>query len=274
MPTASAPGRLARVAAHVVALPHETPRPGPAPVRVGVGGEVKESKEEYPLVRAEGSAWEMGYQHGQQAAPLINKYLAWILRGRDPELVVADALTHEPGIQRLNPRLLEEVRGLAAGAGISYGEAMVCQTRGGGAVGASTAEAGADTDGCTAFALTGAATLDGQPIAGQNQDISPEMDEFGIVLHLTPTDGRPRAVTFTFAGQLGYMGMNSEGVSHFANAVPDVPAADGAPPPECGHYPLKRTCFEQHSVEDCGEHNHDACSRLKWCCSVSQRSIS
>ena len=77
-----------------------------------------------------------------------------------------------------------------------------------------------------------------------------------------------------FAGQLGYMGMNSEGVSHFANAVPDVPAADDAPPPECGHYPLKRTCFEQRSVEDCGEHNNDACSRLKQCRSVSQRSVS
>lgn len=25
----------------------------------------------------------------------------------------------------------------------------------------------------------------------------------GIVLHIKPTDGRPRALTFTFAGQLG-----------------------------------------------------------------------
>ena len=46
------------------------------------------------------------------------------------------------------------------------------------------------------------------------------MDEFGIVLHLTPSDGRPRVATFTFAGQLGYMGMNHLGVSHFANAMP------------------------------------------------------
>ena len=32
------------------------------------------------------------------------------------------------------------------------------------------------------------------------------MDAFGIVLHLIPSDGRPRVATFTFAGQLGYMG--------------------------------------------------------------------
>ena len=46
MTSTSASHRLARVAAHVAAQPHETPRPGPGPVRVGVVGEVKESKEE------------------------------------------------------------------------------------------------------------------------------------------------------------------------------------------------------------------------------------
>ena len=49
-------------------------------------------------------------------------------------------------------------------------------------------------------------TSRGQTLAGQNQDISPAMDAFGIVLHLIPSDGRPRVATFTFAGQLGYMG--------------------------------------------------------------------
>jgi hypothetical protein len=31
----------------------------------------------FPLLEVSGSAYEMGYQHGAQAAPLIKRYLAW-----------------------------------------------------------------------------------------------------------------------------------------------------------------------------------------------------
>ena len=60
---------------------------------------------------------------------------------------------------------------------------------------------------------------------------------------------------FTYAGQLGYMGMNEHGLAHFANALPDPAAVSAAEAPAAGtgvdrviHYPLKRTCFEQRTV--------------------------
>lgn len=206
----------------------------------------------FPLVQVSGSAYEMGYQHGTQAAPLVRKYLLWIEKttGRDRLELGSRALSFQPLIEALNPLFIEEVRGLAHGAGISFAEAMVCQARG-------EAARAPLSDGCTAFAFTGTATRDGAPLAGQNQDLPPEFADLGIVLHLQPADGRPRAITFTFAGQLGYMGMNQLGVAHFANAVGNAPWQMGLP-----HYPLKRVLLEQRTVDDCLDilKQHRTCS--------------
>lgn len=151
----------------------------------------------FPLVAVSGTAYEMGFQHGQQAGELIRKYLLWIEKstGRSRAELGRNARAFEPFIQRLNPRYHDEVRGLAQGADLPYEEALLCQVRG--------EAVNARPEGCTAFALTGAATAGGHPIAGQNQDLPPEFSDLGIVLHLKPSDGRPRAITFTFAGQLG-----------------------------------------------------------------------
>ena len=206
---------------------------------------------EFPLVEVAGSSYEMGRQHGAQAGPLIQKYILWIEKstGKSRRQLGRQALEFAPFIQSLSPALLEEVEGLAAGAQISYEEAMLCQSRG--------AAASVQGEGCTAFALTGAATAAAQPLAGQNQDLPPEFADLGIVLHLKPDDGRPRAITFTFAGQLGYMGMNHLGVAHFANGLSNCPFRLALP-----HYPLKRVLLEKQNVDECIQtlRQHRLCS--------------
>jgi predicted choloylglycine hydrolase len=133
---------------------------------------------------------------------------------------------------------MEEVSGLAQGAGISIDDALLCQVR---------AEASQKWDGsCTCFALTGEATADHSPLAGQNQDLEPDYSEVSIVLKVRPNDGRPRAVMFTFAGQLGYAGMNEFGVCQFTNALYDFQWHPGLP-----YYPLRRVMLEQRTVSDC-----------------------
>lgn len=195
----------------------------------------------FPLVSVAGTSYEMGYQHGEQAAPLIERYLRWIEKSTQSD---RDQLGHRaraflPFIERLNPALLEEVRGLSAGADISFEHALLCQTRG-------EAAQAPITEGCTAFALRGTATSHGQTLAGQNQDLPPEFSDLGIVLHIKPADQRPRAITFTFAGQLGYMGMNARGIAHFANGLGDYTWQLGLP-----HYPLKRTLLEKNDIGEC-----------------------
>ena len=194
----------------------------------------------FPLVEVSGSAYELGYQHGAQAANLIQRYLLLTerLTKLSRDVLCRNAMTFLPRIQALSPALVEEIRGLAAGAGISFEEAVLCQAR---------AEAGRVSEGgCTAFAVTGLATTDGQPLAGQNQDLEPEYADVAILLRVKPNDGRPRALMFTFAGQLGYAGMNEYGVAHFANALYDFEWRPGLP-----HYPLKRVMLEQRNVAAC-----------------------
>ena len=195
---------------------------------------------QFPLVKVEGSAYEMGYQHGVQAGALIEKYLLWIEKstGLSRDILGRNALGFEAPIRRLSPIFLQEVRGLAAGAGLSYAEALLCQVR--------SAAAHSPPEGCTAFALSGPVTASGHPLAGQNQDLPPEFADVGIVLHLLPSDGRPRAITFTFAGQLGYMGMNHKGVAHFANGLSSPTWRHALP-----HYPLKRVLLEQGTLDQC-----------------------
>jgi isopenicillin-N N-acyltransferase like protein len=182
----------------------------------------------------------MGYQHGAQAAALIQGYLLWIERitGRPRDELGRKAMAFLPFIEALSPAFVAEVRGLADGAGISFAEALLCQARG---EAARVAEGG-----CTAFALTGSATADGQPLAGQNQDLEPEYADLAILLHVRPSDGRPRALLFTFAGQLGYSGMNQYGVAQFMNALYDFTWRLALP-----RYPLKRVLLEKKNVGEC-----------------------
>ncbi len=194
----------------------------------------------FPLIEVEGSAYEMGYQHGAQAAGLVQRYLLWIerLTGESRDVLCRNAMDFWPLIQALSPAFAEEVKGLAAGAGISLEEAVLCQAR---------AEAAQKPVGaCTAFALTRTATADGKTLAGQNQDLEAEYADVAILLRVKPDDGRPRALMFTFAGQLGYAGMNGHGVAHFANALYGFTWRLGLP-----HYPLKRLILEQRTAEDC-----------------------
>ncbi len=191
----------------------------------------------FPLIYVSGTAYELGYQHGAQAAGLIQRYLLLIERvtGMPRDRLCRNALRFVPLLEAFNPKYLEEVRGLAAGAQISFDEAMLCQAR---------AEAAYQYDeGCSAFALTGAATRGGQTLAGQNQDLPPEYAEVALLLHVAPSDGRPRALMFTFAGQLGYAGLNQHGLAHFANALYDYAWQPGLP-----KYAMQRAILEQQTV--------------------------
>mgnify|MGYP000849903180 FL=1 len=193
----------------------------------------------FPLVTVRGGARRMGQQHGEAAADLIQGYLVLIerLTGKPRDALCANAMTFWPRMEALGTSFTEEVRGLAEGAGISLEEAVLCQVR---------AEAGhAGGEGCTAFALRGEATADGGILVGQNHDVTPEHADVSILLRLLPDDGRPRALIYTFAGQIGYFGMNQHGVTNYANSVYDFQWQPGL-----AHYPLKRLMLEQTTAED------------------------
>ena len=154
-----------------------------------------------------------------------------------------------PFIQKFSSAYIDEIFGLAEGARLPISQALLCQVR---------AEASRAWDGgCTAFALTGEATAGGITLAGQNQDLESEYEDVAIILRVRPTDGRPSAVMFTFAGQLGYAGMNQYGVSNFVNALYNYRWRPGL-----SYYPIRRVLLEQRTVDDCVRllRAHRACS--------------
>ena len=182
----------------------------------------------------------MGVQHGEQCGERAHRFLDTILSGAvkgetTREEVVGRTAAFRPLFEQYVPRLMEEIRGLGDGAGLTPDEALLLQTRG----------AAARMEGCTTFVVSASGTTDGRILIGQNSDMNPEQEEVGIVLHLLPDEG-PRILMWTFAGHLGYHGMNSAGVAHFANALGGGPAwRPGLP-----HYPLKRRMLEQATVAE------------------------
>ncbi|MFN7919459.1 MAG: C45 family peptidase [Bryobacteraceae bacterium] len=183
---------------------------------------------EYPIYRARGSHRELGRQHGEQAAAKIAAHLDYM--AATSKMTRAEirkrALRFEPLFARWCPHLLEEIRGLGEGAGLPLADALAVNIRG--------ELAHAKQEGCTAYAVK-----QGEILIGQNSDITPEIPGFAYVLHLKP-EGKPEVLTWTFGGMIGYHGINSAGIGHFANALGGGPGGRFGMP----HYPVKRMMLE------------------------------
>lgn len=82
----------------------------------------------FPLIEVSGDSYQMGYQHGAQTTDLIRKYMLWIerLTGMSKNILCQNAMAFLPIISDLSLAFVEEVRGLAEGARISFEEAMLC----------------------------------------------------------------------------------------------------------------------------------------------------
>jgi isopenicillin-N N-acyltransferase-like protein len=192
----------------------------------------------YPLFRAKGSHRELGRQHGEQAAEHIRTHLDSMCSGQklSRENLRLRALRFQPMFEKYCPHLLEEMRGLAEGARINVPEAMACNIRG---------ELGqAPAEGCTTYVIGRNLTAGKEVIAGQNSDMTSEVPPMAYLLHLQPKD-KPEVLMWTFGGMIGYHGMNSAGIAHFANALGGGPASRFGMP----HYPVKRMMLECSTVE-------------------------
>ncbi len=193
----------------------------------------------YPLYTAKGSHRELGRQHGEQASRQIHKHLEVIASSfkGDRAEVRRRAARFQPLFDGYCPHLVEEIRGLAEGARISFEDALAVNIRG---------ELGrAQAEGCTAYAIGPKATGGRGVIAGQNADVAASTMDYAYVLHLQPVN-KPQALFWSFGGMIGYHGMNSAGVGEFANALGGGPAGKFAMP----HYPVKRLMLECRSLDE------------------------
>ncbi len=193
--------------------------------------------QQYPFFEVHGEPRELGRQHGEQAAEQIRGYLDFLaasLRVSREQLRLR-ALRFHPLFEKFCPEQLVEASGLAEGAKLTLADSLVAQLRG---------ELTQVSDGaCTTFAIGPRGTATKTTFVGQTSDNPPELESFGYVLKLRPTN-KPAMLMWTFGGMLGYHGINEHGVAHFANALGGGPAWKFA----LSHYPLKRLILEQTSL--------------------------
>jgi isopenicillin-N N-acyltransferase-like protein len=197
------------------------------------------TEQAYPLFHAAGLPRDLGRTHGSQAKDRICGFLDYLQAALkiSRASLRTRAERFEPLFQRHCPQLLDEVAGLAEGAGIHRLDALAAQLRG--------ELTGVNDEACTTFVVHRDKTGGGGTLIGQNSDTPSELMDYAYVLRLVPERG-PRILMWTFGGMLGYHGVNGHGVAHFANALGGCPAWKFA----LSHYPLKRMMLEQRSLAD------------------------
>jgi hypothetical protein len=188
-----------------------------------------------PFVRAEGSPYEVGHQHGLARAAALRAFLADDLARinrlapaptslAELEPVLAD---YSAAIAAATPALSEELAGLASGAGISEREAVLLQVRRE-VIGYQKIPVRPGGD-CTTYA-----SLSGGPEAGpvlaQTVDLNGNLDDQLAVLDVTLTGSPRRSLILSFGGLLGYLGINSDGLAIGLNLVLGGDWHPGLPP--------------------------------------------
>lgn len=180
-----------------------------------------------PLIDVSGPPRERGRQYGAQAAGRIARGVSHYsdqLQGMGlgwPEIraLVDDYL---PVIERFEPAYVDEMRGIAEGAGVPFEQIALLNARteilklGSRPDLRARLAAAEDQDGCTGVVALPGATADGRLIHAQNWDWKAECAETAVVLRIRRDDG-PDILTFTEAGGLARCGLNAAGIAITAN---------------------------------------------------------
>lgn len=182
-----------------------------------------------PFVRVHGGPFERGRQHGRTRAAALRAFLddgLCRLNRVLPRTLTLESLrpalaAYEAEIAAATPLLAEEMRGLAEGAGITVEEAVLLQARRE-ILGYQRIPTRGD---CTTYARAGA-----DPVLAQTVDLNGDLDDQLCVLEVGGPGSARRALVLSFAGLLGYLGVNSDGLAIGLNLVLGGEWRAGLPP--------------------------------------------
>jgi isopenicillin-N N-acyltransferase-like protein len=179
------------------------------------------------LIEISGAPFERGRQYGVQAEPEIKAgithYAAQVralgLGDRELAAVVEGYL---PAINDFEPRYVEEMRGIAAGAGVEFHHVVMINARTEVlklAINPGLREGlfgSVEPDGCTALVVAPSATADRRLIHAHNWDWKVASAEASVVLRIRRDDG-PDILSFAEAGALSRFGFNALGIAITGN---------------------------------------------------------
>ncbi|WP_372084465.1 C45 family autoproteolytic acyltransferase/hydolase [Tistrella mobilis] len=178
---------------------------------------------DFPMVELRGTPVERGRTYGaalkSQVLGSVALYTAQLrAMNHDWSAIAAIAREFLPLVEGYDPAYVEEMRGIAEGAGCDLEHILLINARteilqiGRQRAGIPDEE----PDGCTGAVILGSHTAHGRLIHGQNWDWRPECAHTTVVLKIRRDDG-PDLLTMTEAGGLARCGLNSAGIAITAN---------------------------------------------------------
>lgn len=236
-----------------------------------------------------GSPRQRGGQYGTQAAAEIRLSIASYarlfayVRGLDWATTQHEALRYVPVIERYAPDILDEMRGIAEGARVSFTEILALNVRTELLAGWRSELAHPDFEEatrrnrradvpqhgeCTTIAALPAATRNGTPLLAQNWDWYGEQRAACLVLRIEAED-QPTILTLTEAGIVAKIGLNSAGVGVCLNIL--LTDRDGQEPGMPVHVQLRRV-LQAHTVAEAIERVDEIPSAASSCITVVDRS--
>ncbi|ALS60006.1 MULTISPECIES: C45 family autoproteolytic acyltransferase/hydolase [Pandoraea] len=180
---------------------------------------------QFPFISVSGRPYDRGVQYGKQAQDRVRASAAMYGRTIDELGYTASAraalFKHFEGhIGTVDPTYLDEMHGIADGAGVSFADIVMINARtevlAKARADQATAEGEELQDGCTGAIVLPERSASGNLLHAQNWDWRADCVNTGVVLRVQRDDG-PDFLTFVEAGGLARSGMNSAGVSITAN---------------------------------------------------------
>jgi isopenicillin-N N-acyltransferase-like protein len=180
-----------------------------------------------PLIEARGTHREVGRRIGEEARPQIKAMLAQIRQhlpdGVAWEEMIAQSQLCLPPSRAALPRCVEELEGIAEGAGAPFEEIFLsmCEElwepamRPGGR-------------GCTDLAARGRATADGHTLVAHTNDLGPKAEESLVILKIRAGD-EPEILAVSPGGVGISAGFNAAGISLTGNEVSASDVRIGVP---------------------------------------------
>lgn len=204
----------------------------------------------YPHIRVAGTPRERGRQYGEGARERVHRSVDLYRRvfahyaGWDWGQVTAHAQAYRGPIEAVHPRYLEEMAGIADGAGLPFEDILAINVRTEVMFAAVARKAARE---CTSFAILPTGTAGGHPLIGQNWDWKTGCTETVVVLEAEQDGGRPSYVTVVEAGLLAKTGMNSAGIGLVTNAlVSDLDRGD----PGLPYHVILRAILDSRNLTD------------------------
>ncbi|MCB5907880.1 C45 family autoproteolytic acyltransferase/hydolase [Streptomyces pinistramenti] len=237
-----------------------------------------------PVIEISGPPAERGRRYGEAVRERIHAATAYYeaafgaSSGLTWEQVTARAARWLAPVRDFAPHLVEEMQGIADGAGVGLLDILALNARGeiiydksftamatDGGAHPGTADAGEPAEGCTSFAAFGEAGGDGHVWAGQNWDWRAGVADTVVLLRIVQPP-KPTLIMQVEAGQIGRQGANSAGIALNANGLGGrFDDAIGLP-----QTVVRRSALDRHSITDaldvlCRTRAHIASNALLTC---------